>query len=117
MWNENNGEGISRLPKADDSLKSFIFTLKNPRNIPAKRFALMEENKDLALCCDFMGGPCFGGGRSSDIYVSDNCHVTLKSYTSLGRAYTNDTRLYRDIVFTGSRNFKVREIEVFEIIV
>jgi hypothetical protein len=40
--------------KADDSLKSFIFTLKNPHNIPAKRFALKTVRKHRALYCDSM---------------------------------------------------------------
>jgi hypothetical protein len=31
--------------KADDSLKSFLFTLKNPHNIPAMRFALKPEKR------------------------------------------------------------------------
>jgi hypothetical protein len=29
--------------RADPSLKSFIFTLKNPQNVPARRFALKAE--------------------------------------------------------------------------
>jgi hypothetical protein len=37
------------------------------------------------------------------------------SWTSLGRAYTNDTGLDGKTVFTGSQCFQVREIEVFEI--
>jgi hypothetical protein len=32
LWNAKYG-------KADDSLKSFVFTLKNPHNIPARKFA------------------------------------------------------------------------------
>jgi hypothetical protein len=37
--------------KADDSLKSFVFTLKNPHNIPARRFALKDENNSQAIYC------------------------------------------------------------------
>jgi hypothetical protein len=32
--------------KADASLKSFLFTLKNSHNVPARRFALKAEKKD-----------------------------------------------------------------------
>jgi hypothetical protein len=32
--------------KADASLKSFLFALKNPHNVPARRFALKAEKKD-----------------------------------------------------------------------
>jgi hypothetical protein len=37
--------------KVDDSLKSFVFTLKNLQNIPARRFALKAEKKKLAIWC------------------------------------------------------------------
>jgi hypothetical protein len=97
--------------KADDSLTNFLFTLKNPHNIPARRFALRAEWKHLAICCDFEEGPWFRGG----IRVTDDCN-TKPSYAALGSAYTNDTGLDKDIVFTGSGPwFKLREIEVFEI--
>jgi hypothetical protein len=103
--------------KADYSLKSFLFTMKNPHNIPAKRFALKAEKKDEAIYCGSTCGPCFGGfndGRS--IAVEDNCNREVKNHTRFfGNAYINDTRLDAKIVFTGSETFKVEEIEVFEI--
>jgi hypothetical protein len=97
--------------KADPSLKSFLFTLKNPHNIPARRFALDAEMKDEAIGCDSSCGPCFG----SDICVHDNGNANTKSFTSLGYSYTNDTGLHGKTVFTGSEYFQVKEIEVFEI--
>jgi hypothetical protein len=97
--------------KADDSLKSFVFTLKNPHNIPARRFALKAEKKEYTIYCHSERGPSFG----NDIYVSDNCNANTGSATFLGRAYTNDTGLRGQIVFTGSQYFQVREIEVFAI--
>jgi hypothetical protein len=33
----------------DDSLKSFLFTLKNPHNIPAHKFALKANQKGTAF--------------------------------------------------------------------
>jgi hypothetical protein len=103
----------SPYEKADDTLKSFVFTLKNPHNIPARRFALKAERKSGAIDCDSKWGPCFGGGY--DINVLDNCDANTGSYTVLGDVYTNDTGLDGWIVFTGSRYFEVTEIEVFEI--
>jgi hypothetical protein len=35
--------------KADHSLKSFVFTLKNPHNFPVRKFALKAEKKDRAI--------------------------------------------------------------------
>jgi hypothetical protein len=96
--------------KADGSQTSFLFTLKNPHNIPARRFALKAERKHHAIWCDSRWGPCFGG-----IGVSDNCYASTRSHTFLDVAYTNDTGLDRYIVFTGWQFFQVKEIEVFEI--
>jgi hypothetical protein len=97
--------------KADPSLKSFLFTLKNPHNVAARRFPLKAEKKDEALYCDSGFGPCFCG-----IAVSDNCHIFTWSDTShFGSCYINDTGLDSKTFFTGSENFKVKDIEVFEI--
>jgi hypothetical protein len=106
VWGDENN-----LWKADDSQKSFVFTLKNPHNIPARRFVLKAEEKHQAIYCYSGCGPCFG----NDIRVSDNCSANADSFATLGRSYTNDTGLNESVVFTRSRNFEVREIEVFEI--
>jgi hypothetical protein len=108
-WNGQYGNK-NNCWKVGDSLRSFVFTLKNPHNIPARRFALKAEEKWRAIECDSRWGPCFG-----DSAVSDNCNANTSSATSLGTAYTNDTGLYGNTVFTGSRYFQVKEIEVFEI--
>jgi hypothetical protein len=114
VWNGKGGDENNCL-KADASLKSFIFTLKNPHNVPARRFALKAEKKEEAICCYFSCGPHFW-----DITVSDNCNANTNSHTgNFGWHYTNDTGLggpvFHSTFFTGSPNFKVKEIEVFEI--
>jgi hypothetical protein len=97
--------------KPDSSLKSFLFTLKNPQNIPARRFTLKEEKKAQAICCNYTCGPYF-----CDIFVSNNCNANTGSGTyQFGTCYTNDTGLDGDTFFTGSDSFQVKEIEVFEI--
>jgi hypothetical protein len=97
--------------KGDQSLKSFLFTLKNPHNFPARKFGLKAEAKDEAIICDSSWGP-----RFRDIRVSDYCNTNRESLTSFfGRSYTNDTRMNRMTFFTGSESFIVKEIEVFEI--
>jgi hypothetical protein len=98
--------------KSDDSLKSFLFTLKNPHHIPARRFALKAEMTQYAIFCESDCGPIFGGG--CDIAIDDGCNTYTNSSTSFGWSYTNDTGLDGDIVFTGSSNFRVAEIEVFD---
>jgi hypothetical protein len=97
--------------KADPSLKSFVFTLKNPHNIPARRFGLKAEKRNEAIRCNCEYGPNFW-----DIGVSDNCNGNTNSWTfQFGESYTNDTGLNGETFFTGSRNFQVKEIEIFEI--
>jgi hypothetical protein len=97
--------------KADSSLRSFLFSLKNPHNYAAKRFALKEERKEAAIECNTWWGP-----RFSDLCVSDNCFANSNSWAAnFGWAYTNDTGLAGETFFTGSRNFTVKEIEVFEV--
>jgi hypothetical protein len=113
-WNGINGKG-DNCYKADPSLKSFIFTLKNPHNVPARRFALKAEKKNEAIYCDSENGPDF-----NDITVKDNCNAGTDSYNSLfGERYTNDTGLGgeppENTFFTGSEDYQVKEIEVFEI--
>jgi hypothetical protein len=97
--------------KADDSLRSFLFTLENPHNIPARRFALKAQEKGWAIYCASGLGPVLGNG----IAVHDNCNADTYNFTSLGVYYTNDTGLDGRTVFTGSYDFQVKEIEVFEI--
>jgi hypothetical protein len=108
-WNGKDGKEDNRL-KADDRLRSFFFTLMNPHNIAARRFALKAEEKWQAIDCDSKWCPCF-----SDSGVSDDCNANTWSFTWLGRVSTNDTGLDGDTVFTGSWHFQVKEIEVFEI--
>jgi hypothetical protein len=95
--------------KADPSLNSFLFTLKNPHNFPARKFALRAEKNDKAIRCA-PWGPHF-----SDIGVSDNCNTSTRSWSDFREAYANDTGLDGRTVLTGSLYFTVKEIEVLEI--
>jgi hypothetical protein len=97
------------MSKADPSGKSFLFTLKNPHNVPARRFALKAEEKDVAIYCRAAYGPTFHGG----IGVWDKCNANTASYTEYFG--NSDTGLDEKTFFTGSKNFQVKEIEVFEI--
>jgi hypothetical protein len=97
--------------KADPSQKSFLFTLKNPHNVPARRFGLKAECKDEAIRCESDFGPNFW-----DICVCQKCNARPNSFTSgFAARYTNDTGLDGTTFFTGSEKFRVKEIEVFEI--
>jgi hypothetical protein len=82
--------------KTDNSQKSFLFSVKNRRNSPSRKFALL--NCPDAIHCQSGYGPMFGN-----------------SYTRLGTAYLNDTCLSGQEVLAGEMNFTVKEIEVFAI--
>jgi hypothetical protein len=108
-WNRKKGSE-NNCQKADPNLKSFLFTLKNPRGFPARRFALKAKGKDEAIYCNSSWGPHF-----NDMGVSDHCNANMNSYSCLGGRYANDTDLDGETVLTGSWHFTGKEIEVFEI--
>jgi hypothetical protein len=109
-WNGKEGNEDNRR-KGDDSLKSFVFTIRNPHGISPKRFGLKTEAKSRAIVCDVNWGPWFNGG----IAISRNCNANTKSVTSLGVIYVNDTEIDGEEIFTGSREFQAKEIETFEL--
>jgi hypothetical protein len=97
--------------KPDSSQKSFLFTLKNARNIEPRKFKLSSGSN--AIYCHSSYGLTFGGNH--DLTVADSCNANTNSYTNLGHAYVNDTGITGTAVFTGEQYFTVKEIEVFTI--
>jgi hypothetical protein len=99
--------------KRDSSAKSFLFTLKNPHNFPARVFPLKRDK--YAVFCYDGNGPCFGSDFLDDhldLVVSDRQCSTV----NFGSSGKNNTGLAGATFFTGSRDSKIKEIEVFEII-
>jgi acetone carboxylase gamma subunit len=109
VW-PRKSDGEDNSFKADARQKKRLFTVKNPRNIPARRLALKPNMKHRAIKCH---SGC--ASRFCDIAVSDNCNANIDSrayFDSFEDSYANDTG--PDIVFTDFERFSVREIEVFE---
>jgi hypothetical protein len=80
-WESRKGNSF----KADPSQKTFLFTLKNPHNFPAKKFALKAEYKEKAIVCDSGAGPRFW-----DIGVYSDCNANTDSFTgSFGLRHPN----------------------------
>jgi hypothetical protein len=103
--------GRSNCLKADPSLTSFLFTLKNPHKFPPKKFALKAEDKDQAIYCVSSWGPSFW-----DVAACDNCNAKAESFAyRFGECYTDDTGLNGETFLTGSKRLTAKEIEVFEI--
>jgi hypothetical protein len=97
--------------KADNTGKSFLFSLKNPRNTEPKTFPL--SNPAHAICCNRSFGPVFGGGN--EICVANNCDQGANSSTNFRDYYRNDIGIAGDQVLAGQKMFQVKEIEVFSI--
>jgi hypothetical protein len=89
--------------KCDESLQSFVYTLENIHDIPARKFSLKDERKRYAICCDARYGPIFPGGFLVDNY-SDNRYSNFTS--DFGKTYLNDTGLDGETFFTGSYNLR-----------
>jgi hypothetical protein len=106
-WENNCGY------KGDDSLRSFLFTLRNPRGVPPRKFALKADKKQNALWCNSTRCALFGCGCIS---VYDNCNKNTNSYTSyFGDEYESVSGTREGDFLTGAVKFTVKEIEVFEI--
>jgi hypothetical protein len=109
-WSGKIGKVGNRL-RGHPSLKSFLFTLKNPRNVSALRFTFEAERKHEAICWDSCCGPHF-----ADICVFDKCDANSNSYISgFGERCTDDTGLVGNTFFINSLHFQTKEIEIIEI--
>jgi hypothetical protein len=97
--------------KADNSQKSFIFSVKNGRNSPSRKFSIL--NCPYTIYCNSGHGTTFGNGP--DLDISNGCNANNNSRTKLGTAYLNDTCRCGQEVLAGEMNFTVKEIEVFAI--
>jgi hypothetical protein len=107
---DSDPEGIFKI---DHSLKSFLFTLKNPPNTPAVRLPLKPDQKHLAILCDGTSGQCFGGG--CDMSITNNCNAYFYNGAHIGHSYTNNTGVDGSKLFAVLPFFKVKKIEIFEI--
>jgi hypothetical protein len=105
-WSSQNGYG------QDPSLKSFIFTLKNPHNLSPRIFK--QKQAEYAIYNYSLWGPIFAGHQ--DLAVCGQCHSVNSSYSNVGNGYINDTGIPGNQVLSGAQNFTVAEIEVFEVI-
>jgi hypothetical protein len=93
------------------SQKSFIFTFKDPHDVPTRTLPLKNGKLGTAIVCDTRCGPSF-----YDIRVQDNCNTNSESYTyNFGRKYLNETGMQGKTFFTVVENFRANEIEGFEI--
>ncbi|CAF0818161.1 unnamed protein product [Adineta steineri] len=91
---------------------AFLFTLRNPHNIPPTKYTIKYDYVEIAIYDDSDSGPRFGSG--ADMRVCDNSNSNYASYTIFPTSY-NDTTGKGKNTFTGAKNFSTSEIEVFQL--
>jgi hypothetical protein len=99
--------------KADTSLQSFIFTVRNPSNTAPRRFALKSNRAQYAIYCSPSYGPTFGAGQ--DFYVTFPGNGSASVSTNLGSSYNNDTGHPGNSFLAGNSSFLIKKLEVFEV--
>jgi hypothetical protein len=102
MWESTGGW------KKDESLGTFLFTLKNPHGLDPIRFRF-KSGQSTAIDCE-SSSLCFGLG--ADFRVRDNCNKNNDSYTNFGNSFENSTKIDSRIVLDGEHYFTVEELEV-----
>ena len=114
-WNGKNGK--ENNARRDGKGLEFIFTLKNPYDIPPSKFNIKKNWLDHSICCDINLGPIFG---CNDIRIENNCNINSNSFKyydfTPGEYCFDDTTGKKRMLFTGSSSYKVKEIEVFKVI-
>ena len=114
-WNGKMGE--KNNARRDGKGNEFVFTLKNPHNIPPSKFNMKKDWLNHSICCDVNLGPIFG---CNDIRIENNCNTRSNKFTFYdfepGEYCFDDTTGKKRLLFTGKKSFIVKEIEVFNII-
>jgi serine/threonine protein kinase len=114
-WNGKVGENNNSRREGNGN--EFVFTLKNPHNIQPSKFNMKNEWLNHSICCDAKLGPIFG---CNDIRIENECNNNNNSFSfydfNRGEYCFNDTTGKKRLLFTGTKTYKVKEIEVFNII-
>ena len=114
-WNGKMGE--KNNARRDGKGNEFVFTLKNPHNIPPSKYNMQKSWLNHSICCDVDLGPIFG---CNDIRIENNCNLRNNSFTYYdfkpGEYCFDDTTGKKRLLFTGNNKLLVKEIEVFNVI-
>lgn len=88
--------------------RAFLFTLVDGHgHVSPQRFDITK--KTFGICYHLECGPIFGAG--ADLYVSDQCHVNMDSYSNLPHSYDGEDASPDSLM--GDYNFSVLEYEVY----
>jgi hypothetical protein len=94
----------------DSSLQSFVFTVKNGRNLSPKRFGLKSDHSQYAILCYSGYGPCFG----HDFQIKSDGNTGTVNHSSFGSTYTDDVGAGPTFL-AGESPFTAKEVEVFQL--
>jgi hypothetical protein len=102
----------------DPSQKSFLFTLKNPHNIPARRFGMASTRQAYVLQMYTSGSPIVWMGSSGAIALMTGCSASAVShnrgFAGTDSTFVNDSGHDGKTLFTGSETYTVKAVEIFE---
>ena len=97
-----------------ESDKDFLFSLKSPSpEVGPTKMRIKQNRCSVPMYHDSSFGPTFGGGN--DFHIANDANNNSRSYSILGHTYElppGQTNTF----LVGSNNFKVSDIEVFQII-
>ncbi|CAF0803031.1 unnamed protein product, partial [Didymodactylos carnosus] len=93
--------------------KAFLFTLTNPDDKEPTKFSPKKDQTGYAVYHSSSYGPLFGYGYDIGIYSMAN-KTDSGSYTSFPSTYEDTTGIGK-LLFTGSSNLQLKDIEVYKI--
>ena len=90
---------------------AFLFSLKCHANMPPTKMSI--KNSTNAAYCSSGYGPIFGDGHN--IHISSNSNANTTSYSKIGTTYNMPEGISDPYFLNGQTNFKVSEIEIFQL--
>ena len=97
-----------------ESDKSCLFSFKSPSNeVGTAKMRIKQNMCSQVIYHGSSYGPTFGGGH--DLHIANDANNSSSAYSVLGNTYEIPPG-QTDTFLVGSKNFKVSEIEVFQII-
>jgi hypothetical protein len=117
-WIYQDGSAISIISdstngcKKDESLGTFLLTLKNPHGLDPIlfrfRFRLKADGSNAIKC----NSDQLAFGSHNGISVSDKCDLNMSNNTNIDQSFANSTKIESKVLFDGVCHFTVAEIAV-----
>jgi hypothetical protein len=118
VWNGISSVGNNCF-KEDPTLKSFVFSLRNPSNTPPMAFQLKRQYSFRAICCGADCGPVFGYSKPDLRFYAPEGSPPVCYTKGLGTTYDFSPAATSGVdpclFLTGAMQSTPDEIEVFEI--